>query len=451
MKRLSSGWLMIVLGLIFNKWFIALLFSKDGVIESGTIIIIIITFNVLCILCGFLIIFKVIKPISRNIIFGVFSTLIVLVILETGLQTISFLKTIVDDVRQNKNNIIKQKTDLSSYKDYAWAHEFWEEYKTTYNRPRAVIYKPYVGWSRSKFSGEYINIDSDGNRETWFPINKKLSDSIPIIYFFGGSTIWGTGARDEYTIPSILSKNLYEKNNIHKVYNYGESAFSITQNLIHLILLLQENRIPDKVIFYNGVNIVHTTYDNGDPRISSVHESFGESIDKAKYTKTITDHIRIAIYKLIFEKSLVVKNFSKLINRSDQSISQSKVGSRYDDDQLINYKNKIIECYLASIDMISHLADKYDFEYYMFWQPVLFTENKIYEEEKKLDEHYYDKELARLFRLCNDHMKSINKHNFYNLSDVFHNRNKIYYIDFAHLNEAGNLNVADRIFKIINK
>src|SRR5438128_7790805 len=66
-------------------------------------------------------------------------------------------------------------------------------------RPRSA---DYVMFRHSPFHGKYINSDEMGRRETW---NANKAGAKTIIYFYGGSTAWGWGNRDDATIPSALS------------------------------------------------------------------------------------------------------------------------------------------------------------------------------------------------------------------------------------------------------
>ena len=70
---------------------------------------------------------------------------------------------------------------------------------------------------------------------------------------FGGSTMWGAGARDDYTIPSFLSKMLTQAfPGRIRVVNYGRSGFVSTQERILLFQALQHGCRPQIAIFYPG-------------------------------------------------------------------------------------------------------------------------------------------------------------------------------------------------------
>ena len=69
------------------------------------------------------------------------------------------------------------------------------------------------------------------------------------MWFFGGSTMWGTGASDSQTIPSHFNSltNM-------SVYNFGQGGWNSRQSLNQLINAIGDNNNPSVVIFYDGVN-----------------------------------------------------------------------------------------------------------------------------------------------------------------------------------------------------
>ncbi|MCK6371501.1 MAG: hypothetical protein L6Q83_09310, partial [Gammaproteobacteria bacterium] len=89
------------------------------------------------------------------------------------------------------------RASADSYQGEPWAKDLYEEFV----RSAAVDWFPYVYFRRQRFDGQYINIDANGIRRT---ANNTLAASTPKrLFMFGGSTVWGTGVRDEFTIPSL--------------------------------------------------------------------------------------------------------------------------------------------------------------------------------------------------------------------------------------------------------
>lgn len=76
----------------------------------------------------------------------------------------------------------------------------------------------------------------------------------PTIWFFGGSTTFGIGQRDEQTIPSEVAR-LAEASGIPvQVQNFGVSSYLTWQEVGLFRRLLREREAPDLVVFYHGVN-----------------------------------------------------------------------------------------------------------------------------------------------------------------------------------------------------
>ncbi len=134
-----------------------------------------------------------------------------------------------------------------------WVAQMFDE-----NRRCAHLrWEPYVYWRRTPCSGRYVNVDAAGLRRTWAlsvqPGRRPLR-----IFFFGGSTAWGTGVRDEHTIPSELAQYLARAGTYAEVVNYGETGYVGTQEVIALLRELQRGHRPDLALFYLGQNDTFT-------------------------------------------------------------------------------------------------------------------------------------------------------------------------------------------------
>ena len=110
-----------------------------------------------------------------------------------------------------------------------------------FNESQKILtnYRSYIGWRMEKANFEYINISGPYNARK--STGEALDNSI---WFFGGSTMWGTGASDSQTIPSHFNSLT---NN--KVYNFGESSWNSRQSLNQLINAIGDNNNPSAVIF----------------------------------------------------------------------------------------------------------------------------------------------------------------------------------------------------------
>lgn len=114
---------------------------------------------------------------------------------------------------------------------------------------RFYKYKAFVGWRAPQFSGNTINIDSEGFRRN--PLSTTFVSEAKI-HLFGGSTMWGSGVSDSNTIPSLISKR-YQVNTI----NYGEQAYNSRQALNLFIDNIDKVKPGDVIVFFDGVNDVY--------------------------------------------------------------------------------------------------------------------------------------------------------------------------------------------------
>jgi hypothetical protein len=132
---------------------------------------------------------------------------------------------------------------LPNYAGVDWARTHFEEFAALSTR-----YVSYIEWRRKPFKGKTVNLTGPyGQRVT---VGGGEAGK-PSVYFFGGSTMWGTGADDANTIPSLVTQL-----GGYRAQNWGESAYTAHQSLVLLIQLLQEGHRPDVVVFYDGVNDV---------------------------------------------------------------------------------------------------------------------------------------------------------------------------------------------------
>ena len=108
-------------------------------------------------------------------------------------------------------------------------------------------YKDFIVMQQRPFAGETINVDKNGVRYTKQPV---IENSPNRYLFFGSSLIWGYGATDALTIPSIFGAI-----NRAESQNYAVCSAGTRQLLAKLVSFYIENKIKrDKknIILFNG-------------------------------------------------------------------------------------------------------------------------------------------------------------------------------------------------------
>ena len=180
--------------------------------------------------------------------------LLMIVGVEGGLRLFFFVKdTWIDGPAVLP---IDPRASTEIYADQPWAVDYFRENRQV----RMARWHSYVYWRHAPFEGAYINIDEQGIRRTWTDPQLREDADAPLIYVFGGSTVWGEGARDDHTVPSCLAKLLAERGERARVVNFGQSGYVSTQEVIALMRSLQRGETPDLVIFYDGFNDVTSSY-----------------------------------------------------------------------------------------------------------------------------------------------------------------------------------------------
>lgn len=86
-------------------------------------------------------------------------------------------------------------------------------------------------------------------RDSYEPV-----DGSRTIWFFGGSTTFGIGQRDEHTIPSEIARLAEADGTPIRVQNFGVSSYLTWQEVGLFRRLLRDRQAPDLVVFFHGVN-----------------------------------------------------------------------------------------------------------------------------------------------------------------------------------------------------
>jgi lysophospholipase L1-like esterase len=318
-----------------------------------------------------------------------------------------------------------QRADVYAGQD--WAAEYWREESLTKQTTYAE-WRSYVYWRRKPYQGKYINVDQNGIRATWNKTTTPFPSQVKVLVF-GGSTLWGTGARDEYTIPSFISKKLSAKNVDAWVTNMGEGGYVSTQEVIALLLELQKGNVPDLVIFYDGANDAFSAYQQGVAGIPQNEYNRVQEFNQLNWRGAILDNL--ALYRAA----------RGLVDRAKGSQTHSV------DDKLAN---AVVDRYVANIRFVQSLAQSYGFVAAFFWQPVIYNKKNLTAWERQQLDRYGE---ARFFQAVDPAEKqraiSTKYANFIDLSGAFGNESGPVFIDAFHISEAGNDHVADLILQTL--
>nr|QNO51694.1 hypothetical protein GMKFMAKO_00010 [Methanosarcinales archaeon ANME-1 ERB6] len=375
--------------------------------------------------------------------------LVIVVIMLLILEVLSFGAYTAYRVFKGEGAVDSRLTS-EVYQNQTWAEQYFKE---LHELAPQMQYYPYVGFrNKPNFHGKYINLNEESVRKTWNPPLSNDEKAIKV-FFFGGSTVWSYGARDEYTVPSYLSKVLYEEGYSVYVTNFGEWAYTNTQELIRLQLELRKGNIPDIVIFYDGINDGISSY-------QSKIAGFPHNVEKRKLEYNSLDRLNnvFNIRRPLVKKSYTIKGIRfflhKILNLNlDKRLNIDEKQFLSKDEQLKLAKNTT-DMYFNNTKLIRSLEDEYGFKSYFFWQPTIFSKQNLSSTEKGIIENSEDPEdweefFDRTYSLVHSRINHFNSSNIYYIADIFDNEMATVFIDRWHISEEGNKKVADEIAKEI--
>jgi len=300
---------------------------------------------------------------------------------------------------------------LPNYAGQDWARMHFAEMQKL-----QTDFMSYYGWRRRPFQGQTITVEpGTQTRRT----TQDGTAAGPTVYFFGGSTMWGTGSDDARTIPSA-----YQRIAGGKVMNFGESGWVAHQSLNQLMRLYSEGHRPDAVVFYDGVNDVshkcrRETDFWADERQGQVRQALAYKPPEIGYY----------VQPLLF------------LARQAAAVLTSTQGERFYDCDTNPQKAELIAQQLISDWKIAAmLVQANGGRFYAYLQPVAYlsqTRLQHIRVGKTVGEQY-----RNLYPIIRRKMTQAGIGT--DISTVL-DKDEFFYVDFAHISPNGNALVAARI------
>ena len=338
--------------------------------------------------------------------------------------------------------------NADTYSDHAWAAQYYDEIDQI-EKKRSLRWKSYVYWRRMPRRGTYINITPDGLRKTSGVTASEGTGPTMKVFMFGGSTMWGYGAGDDFTIPSIFAREAKTRGVDCETVNFGQYAYVNTQGVIELMTQLQKGNIPDAVIFYDGVNDTFGAFQLSLPGLShdeiSREKEFGLLKRKEIRTFAIQSEINdLSTVRFLngVLKSLGLRrdNFQSIPMEYEIQISDRKA-----------LAHAVVDTYLNNFKVVRALAESYGFKFMFYWQPVIYMKKHLTEYERKsleldvsypgLQEFYVD--TYDYLRQRAEDLKGVTT--FHDISSIFGDDHQPIFVDFNHMGDKGNTLIARRM------
>jgi lysophospholipase L1-like esterase len=325
------------------------------------------------------------------------------------------------------------RTQADCYPNEAWVKDLYDEFSAS----SMEIWHSYVYWRRKPFSGSYIHIGDDGLRTSTFPVPDSISGTPAIrIFFMGGSTLWGTGVRDDYTIPSLTGKLLSQQGIHAEVFNFGESGYVSTQGLIALMVELKKENIPDLVVFYDGINDVFSAFQQKKAGIPQNEFNRQNEFNAFRGKKRVVRSILHAVptfstVRFITEKMNSKKRFISTLSAAGSDSLSSAVAQ--------HYRN--------NVRMIRALGMEYGFKTHFYWQPAIFHKKYLtgYEMKQAEENSYLRDFYEQAYRKTTIIVTEPDGIDFKDISNIFLGLKEPVFIDWCHVGESGNFIIAEKM------
>lgn len=302
------------------------------------------------------------------------------------------------------------------------SQQFWAE-----QAQMQVEWLPYTYWTVEPFQGQFINVDVSGLRQTPNFAGEKAKK----IFFFGGSTIWGEGARDAYTIPGHVARLLNEADNPQQIINFGQTGYVSTQDMLLFQMQLLRGNPPDIAVFYQGFNDILSACTQN---ITGLPLQEVQRIGDAEAGRILRRN-RMPVLRPL-EGDINQSNFS-LVALSDNTAAA------------------VVERWLAGVRMVQTLADAYSVQVIFVWQPALVFKQTLTGAEQHIltETDSACPGMLTLYQaadaLVRQRVQDENIPNVIILSDLFKDDVRPIFYDLVHITEEGNLVVAQAIMPVL--
>lgn len=336
-------------------------------------------------------------------------------------------------VYYNTKSDFDPRAEADCYPKEDWVNDLYREFSASGHES----WHPYIYWRRKPYSGKFINIGEDGLRKSLYSLQDSIRTEPAIrLFFMGGSTLWGTGVRDDHTIPSLTGDMLSQKGFHTEVFNFGESGYVSTQELVALMVELKKGNVPDIVVFYDGVNDVFSAFQQKEAGIPQNEYNRQAEFNAFRGKKNLIRSLfraapSFSTVRFITEKVSRKEDFSST-NSPAESEALTSAAARH---------------YWSNLRMIESIANEYGFRTVFYLQPVIFHKSHLtpYEMKQFEEMKYLKSFFEQTYQKTSDAEDKPVSIDFHNISEIFKDIQAPLFIDWCHIGESGNLIIAERM------
>jgi lysophospholipase L1-like esterase len=255
-----------------------------------------------------------------------------------------------------------------------------------------LVFEPYIHTKSEPMVLEHTAFHPSGFRligreQGPWPMAKDVLN----VFVFGGSTIVGSGVRDEQAIPAVLQALLRKQigDNAVNVYNFATAGHYSTQERIFFEQLIMHGQTPDVVVFMDGLNDFY--FWNDEPAHTGLMREAYTFLMEGIHPRSLDLALRTLVQRLPLT-NILLPYYYHLIH-TGQMPTAALAGAAYANENEFADRSKIdpvIERYFRFKQMAEAVAQTFGVTPIFVWQPV-----PLYKYDPKL----------RLFPVVGDHLR----------------------------------------------
>jgi lysophospholipase L1-like esterase len=341
--------------------------------------------------------------------------------------------------------------EADTYADRNWARAYYRDLDR-FEQARTIRWSPYVYWRRVPYQSNDINITADGLRRTVNVAPPTAGRETRHVFMFGGSTMWGLGAGDDSTLPSLVAQELHRLDPDVPLdfTNFGQYAYVSTQGLLELTRQLQEGHIPDLVVFLDGVNDTFAAFQLGVPGLP-----FDEHRREMELNLSVRPEVLRSAAQYVasgLSTTRLVNGLGEALGLRDGLVRSIPLQYEQQLSDRATLARAVVDTYFNNIRLVQALADSYGFATLFYWQPVIYLKPHLsaYERES-IDRDFNYPGMKDFYLQTYD---SVGRHielmerpprGFHDISRIFSEIREPMFVDFNHMGDRGNRVIARRI------
>jgi hypothetical protein len=353
------------------------------------------------------------------------NTLVILLLLNLSLAVFFHFQD-TKTGRKHTGSYREKYADLDAYTTVSKveANRFLDEQESM--QKKGFAYKPWVQFANPHFDGHLLTTDTSGFRVTPGSIDR---DSPVLVHVFGGSTTFGYGVPNSYTIPSQLQQSL-NKRQLGKAFvvkNYGQGYYYSSQEILLFISVLKSGNIPKYAVFVDGAN---------DTALLS------KGVDQPRFTEITSEawdlkNGRVEKPSWIPMMRLTQAIRQRVLGRT-KSPADQKDRSALPEADAARY---VVDRYRQNQRIIRALCKEYDVVPIFVWQPVPF-----FKYDRSLHRTFpYEDQVPKHWEMVYEDMARSSDLDLLYLGDMLDGVSEKVFVDDVHYNEKYNGLIAQAI------